>query len=93
VHEIGVTTEIIHIISSRMAEKGIAQVTRVTLEIGKLTALLPDSVRFCFDLSCQGTILEGASLEIIETSGSELRIKEVEASPCAEPADVNPKRK
>jgi hydrogenase nickel incorporation protein HypA/HybF len=26
-------------------------------------------VRFCFDVCCQGTVLEGASLEIIEIPG------------------------
>ncbi|GAB4237760.1 MAG: hypothetical protein Kow0049_23800 [Stanieria sp.] len=30
---------------------------------------MPDAIRFCFDVCCQGTVLEGASLEIIEVSG------------------------
>ncbi len=45
------------------------KVTRVVLEIGKLTAVLPDSIRFCFDLCTEGTLLEGAELQILELPG------------------------
>ncbi len=41
-------------------------VRRVALEIGKLTCVTPDVVRFCFDVAAAGTPLEGASQEIIE---------------------------
>lgn len=44
--------------------------THVTLEIGKLSAVLPDAVRFCFDVVSQGTVVEGAELEIIEPPGT-----------------------
>lgn len=30
---------------------------------------MPDAIRFCFDICCQGTVLEGAILEIIEIPG------------------------
>ena len=41
-HELGITQEIIEIVSEH--SKG-AKVTRVVLEIGKLSAILPDAVR------------------------------------------------
>ena len=31
--------------------------------------ILPDAIRFCFDLCSEGTVAEGAELEIIETPG------------------------
>jgi hydrogenase nickel incorporation protein HypA/HybF len=31
--------------------------------------VLPDAVRFCFDLCCEGTPLAGAALEIVEPEG------------------------
>jgi hydrogenase nickel incorporation protein HypA/HybF len=62
-HELGITQEIIEIVSE--FSKG-AKVTRVVLEIGKLSAILPDAVRFCFDLCSEGTVAEGARLEILE---------------------------
>jgi hydrogenase nickel incorporation protein HypA/HybF len=65
-HELGIAQEIVAIVSDRAAG---ARVTRVVLEIGKLAAVLPDAVRFCFELCVEGTSLEGASLVIIETPG------------------------
>jgi hydrogenase nickel incorporation protein HypA/HybF len=65
-HELGITQEVIAIATER---SGGAKVVRVVLEIGKLSAVLPDAVRFCFDLCCEGTEMEGAQLEIIETPG------------------------
>ena len=49
--------------------RGGGKVTRIVLEIGKLSLVLPDALRFCFDLCCEGTVAEGASLEIIEIPG------------------------
>ena len=65
-HELGITQEVIALVCERAQG---AKVRRVALEIGKLSAVLPDAVRFCFDLCSQGTAVEGASLEIIETPG------------------------
>ena len=65
-HELGITRNVVAICAERA---GGARVIRVTLEIGKLAAVMPDSVRFCFDICAQGTRVEGATLEIIETPG------------------------
>jgi hydrogenase nickel incorporation protein HypA/HybF len=66
VHELAITEEIVALVSERA--KG-ARVTRLILEIGRLSAVLPDAVRFCFDVCAEGTPLEGAALEVIETPG------------------------
>ncbi len=57
--------------SSRPARNGraAARVNRVTLEIGRLTCVLPDALRFCFDVCTEGTSLEGSELEIIQIQG------------------------
>jgi hydrogenase nickel incorporation protein HypA/HybF len=65
-HELGITQNIIEIATTH-AEG--AKVCRITLEIGQLTAIMADSIRFCFDICAQGTPLEGAMLDIIETPG------------------------
>jgi hydrogenase nickel incorporation protein HypA/HybF len=65
-HELGITREIVDIVA-RHADGG--RVKRVVVEIGRLTAVLPDAVRFCFDLCSEGTVAEGATLEIVETPG------------------------
>ena len=40
------------------------RVLRVVLEVGALTAVAPDALRFGFDVCAKGTALEGAELAI-----------------------------
>lgn len=65
-HELSITRSVVAICAERAMG---AQVTRVTLEIGRLSAVMPDAVRFCFDICAKGTPVESAKLEIIETPG------------------------
>ena len=65
-HELGITQEILEIVTQRAQER---KVKRVVLEIGRLSCVLPDAVRFCFDLCTEGTIAEGAELEILQPAG------------------------
>jgi hydrogenase nickel incorporation protein HypA/HybF len=74
-HELGITRNIVAIVTEHA---GGARVKRVSLEIGKLSAVLPDAIRFCFDVCSRDTLLEGAELTIHESAGQELKIKEME---------------
>lgn len=65
-HELSITRNIVAIVCERANG---AKVIRVTLEVGKLSAVMPDAIRFCFDVVAQGTVLEGAWLEVIEVPG------------------------
>ena len=62
-HELGITRNLVAIVSERAAGK---RVRRVWLEIGARSAIMPDAVRFCFDVVAQGTVLEGAALDILQ---------------------------
>lgn len=42
------------------------RVSRITVRIGRLTAVVPESLRYHFDLLVPGTFLEGAALVIEE---------------------------
>ncbi len=42
------------------------RVSRITVRIGRLTAVVPDSLRYYFDLLAPGTFLDGAVLDIEE---------------------------
>ena len=63
-HELGIADGIVQICAERAED---ARVIRVRVEIGELTAVLPDALRFCFDVCARGTVVEGAVLEIDET--------------------------
>ncbi len=66
-HELGITQEIVAIAAKH---GGGRRVRKVVVEIGKLSAVLPDAVRFCFDLCAAGTPVEGAALDISEPPGT-----------------------
>lgn len=61
-----ITQNVVAIVSEHARDR---KVTRVRLEIGALSAVIPDAVRFCFDVVSKGTVLEDATLEIIEVPG------------------------
>jgi hydrogenase nickel incorporation protein HypA/HybF len=65
-HELGITQSIIAIVSENASSQ---KVSRVLLEIGKLSAIMPDAIRFCFDVCAKDTVLDGAKLEILEIEG------------------------
>ena len=69
-HELSITHSVVAICAERAAEQGMdTRVTRVTLEVGKLSAVMPDALRFCFEICAKDTVVEGAELEIIEVPG------------------------
>ncbi len=65
-HELSLATAVVDACAERAAG---ARVLRVRVEIGQLAAVLPDALRFCFDICAQGTAVEGAELDILETPG------------------------
>lgn len=65
-HELSITQGIVESVCEAVPE---GKVLAVTVEIGKLSGVVPDSVRFCFDLCAQGTRLEGARLDVIDVPG------------------------
>jgi hydrogenase nickel incorporation protein HypA/HybF len=69
-HELGITSNVIAICAAKAAEQsGATRVTHVILEVGRLAAVMPEALRFCFDCCAMGTPVEGAALEIIEIAG------------------------
>ena len=62
-HELAIAESVVDTVTERLPG---ATVTCVHLEIGALSGVAPDSIRFCFDLATEGTGLEGARLEITE---------------------------
>lgn len=61
-HEVALTQNIVQVCDERAQG---AKVLRVTLEIGTLSCVLPDSLRFCYEIAVEGTSLQGSELEII----------------------------
>lgn len=64
-HELAITEGVVEAVTERLPD---ARISCVHLEIGAMSGVVADSVRFCFDLVTDGTNLEGARLEISEPS-------------------------
>lgn len=65
-HEAGIVQEIVAIAVQHAQG---AKIKRIALEIGKLSGVMPESIRFSFDIARLGTLAEDASLDIRETPG------------------------
>ena len=66
-HEMGVAMQIVEIaVASIPGDLTGAHVAKVNLKVGKLSAIVPDSLQFCFEVVSKDTALEGARLHITE---------------------------
>ena len=86
-HELGIARSIVAIVDEHAHGR---KVKRVTLEVGALSAVLPDAIAFCFDVVAAGTVAEGARLDVnriegrgrCRAGGSELPTPDL-VTPCA----------
>ena len=65
-HELGITRNIVAIVAE--AAKG-RRVTRVHLELGRLSGVMGQAIAFCFETVCKDSAIEGATLLIHEIDG------------------------
>jgi hydrogenase nickel incorporation protein HypA/HybF len=65
-HELSITQGLVDAVLDRTGER---TVTAVNLRVGTLSGVLPDAMRFCFDVVSAGTPLAGARLWIDEPRG------------------------
>ena len=66
-HEMGIALQIVEIATASIPPTaGNVQVEKINLRIGKLAAVVPDSLRLCFDVAVKDTVLAGAKLAIEE---------------------------
>jgi len=66
-HEMGIAMQIIEIATASIPDDmENVRVERVNLKVGKLAAVVPESLRFCFEIAAKDTPLSGAVLHIDE---------------------------
>lgn len=65
-HELAITQSVVEAVTART---GSARVAEVHVRVGRLSGIVPEAMRFCFDLVTDGTPLEGATLEIEQPAG------------------------
>lgn len=65
-HELAITQSVVDAVTERLGQR---PVRRIRLEVGRLSGIVPDAMRFCFEMVAAGTTCEGADLEIEEPGG------------------------
>ena len=65
-HELAITQSIVDAVTEHAAG---ATVAAVHVRVGRLSGVMPDAMRFCFDVVTDGTVLEGARLEMEQPDG------------------------
>ena len=63
-HEMALAESMLEIVAGTAERHGARRVTDVRLEIGVLSQVEADALRFCFDAVTRGSVAEGASLTI-----------------------------
>jgi hydrogenase nickel incorporation protein HypA/HybF len=90
-HELGIAIEIAELASERAGDR---RPTRVVVEVGQLTAVLPDALAFAWQAATEGSALGGCELDLdmpfgrcacggtdLElVAGEELRIRHMEVT-------------
>jgi hydrogenase nickel incorporation protein HypA/HybF len=66
-HELAVTQAVIDAVVEKTGDTPIA---KLTLEIGCMSGVLVEAVRFCFEVAADGTPLAGAVLDVVEIPGT-----------------------
>lgn len=63
-HELSIAQSILDIVLEEMRKHGVTGVRVVRLKIGDLTAVVPESLTFCWSIATEGTPAEGSVLDI-----------------------------
>ena len=65
-HEFALAHDIFDAVLETAQKENVSKVHSIKLEVGKLMAVIPESLLFSFEMIAEGTYLEGTKLEINE---------------------------
>ncbi|MGD8914193.1 MAG: hydrogenase maturation nickel metallochaperone HypA [Candidatus Thiodiazotropha sp.] len=68
-HEMSLCESILQVLREQAISQGYSRVKRVWLEIGALSGVEPEAMRFSFDAVMKGSLADNAQLEIIHLPG------------------------
>ncbi|MES9853957.1 MAG: hydrogenase maturation nickel metallochaperone HypA [Candidatus Thiodiazotropha sp. L084R] len=82
-HEMSLCEGVLQILEENAVSQGFSKVKRVYLEIGALSGVEIEAMRFGFDAVMKGSLADGATLEIIDIPGVAW------CMPCAKSVEVS----
>lgn len=78
-HEYSLSKNILEVVLNEIKKHKAKKVNRIKLKVGQFNLLTKESLQEAFNLAAENTQAKGAILEIEETPGMEIEIKEIEA--------------
>jgi hydrogenase nickel incorporation protein HypA/HybF len=69
-HEMALAEGVLQIVEDAARREGLRRVRAVWLEIGQLSSVEPEAMRFCFEAVARDSVAAGARLEIVATPGA-----------------------
>jgi len=69
-HEMALCEGVVRIVEEEARRRAFSKVKVVRLEIGALSHVMPEAMKFCFEAVAARTIAAGAVLEIVELPGA-----------------------
>jgi len=69
-HEMALAEGVLQLVEDTARRENAERVKLVVLEIGRLSSVEPEALRFCFEAVSSGGIAQGAALEVIDVAGS-----------------------
>jgi hydrogenase nickel incorporation protein HypA/HybF len=69
-HEMALMTEALRLAEDTARAAGAARITALRLRIGALSSVVPEAMRFAWDVARRGTLAETAQLEIESVPGA-----------------------
>jgi len=69
-HEMSLAEGVLQLVEDTARRERASRVKLVVLEIGRLSSVEPEAIKFCFEAVTHGSIAQGAALEIIAVPGA-----------------------
>lgn len=69
-HEMALAESVIDLVEDAARANKVSRVRTVVIEIGALSHVSPEAMRFCFDAVSRDSVADGARLEIVTVAGA-----------------------
>ena len=68
-HEAAIAKEVFDIAQQAMTENGLTRLTRIVMDIGEYSAVVPEQLQLVFRIAVHNTAMDGCALEIPDLPG------------------------
>jgi hydrogenase nickel incorporation protein HypA/HybF len=86
-HELSLAIALVEVASDAAHSLGASRVSRLFVRLGAGAGVVAEALRFSFDVAAEGTILQGARLEVEAGEGPHLQLRAMEVVDAILPAN------